>query len=285
MNARRGVIPILALVAAIAREPLAGQCRPPASSHEARLLAFFEAPAVFSLPGAPEVLEPGDTRIGAELVPVPSPNAEITHPNFCYQNTTNNTKLAPLLGRPRLVIGLPAGLVVEGSYFPPITVSSARATLASVALSRVEVLSLGGLRPLLQLRAHATTGRIQGPITCPRQNLQLADAGAPCYGTSPSLDAFDPNSVGVEGALGMRAHGVDGYVGAGTTWLRPHFQTGFTDAAENTDRTTIDVSLVRAAVFGGVTLHVRKGFDLSGQVYAVPADVTTLRIGLQYRLR
>ena len=36
------------------------QCRPPANSHEARLLAFYEAPLVFSMAGAPTQLAAGE---------------------------------------------------------------------------------------------------------------------------------------------------------------------------------------------------------------------------------
>jgi hypothetical protein len=263
----------------------AAQCRPPASSHEARLLAFYEAPMVFSMGSAPERLAPGAWRVGAEAIPVPSPNAALTHPEYCYQYTTNNTKLASLFGRPRISIGLPAGLAVEGSYLPPISVSSARATLASIALSRAQMLPFSDSRVALLLRAHGTVGRVRGPITCPRVNLQTTDAGAPCYGSEVSRDRFDPNSLGAEAALGVSAGRITAYAGGGATWLRPHFQAGFTDAAGNVDHTTVDVTLVRGAAFAGATLSVRDDIDVSAQLYAVPADVTTMRIGFAYRIR
>jgi hypothetical protein len=235
--------------------------------------------------GAPERLSAGAVRVGGEAIPVPSPDPLLTHPDYCYQNTANNTKLAPAFARPRLVIGLPAGLAVEASYVPPVSLSNAHATVGSLALSRTQSLSVGRASMLLQLRAHGTIGRIDGPITCSRGSLQTADAGAPCYGTVPSRDSFDPRSLGAEAAVGAQVHRIDLYAGGGTNWLRPHFRAGFTDARGNVDRTTIDVALTRVVAFGGASLRVRDDLTLSGQVYAVSADVSTLRLGVAYRVR
>src|SRR4051812_21338848 len=191
------------------------QCRPPASSHEARLLAFYEAPALFSMGSAPERLAAGAVSIGGEAVPVPSPDAALTHPTFCYQYTTNNTKLAPLFARPRIIVGLPAGFAVEGSYVPPISAASARVTIGSLAVSRTQSISLGRGSVLLQLRAHGTLGRIHGPMTCPRTSLQLDAPAAPCYGTAPSHDSYDPKSLGIEAAAGTHLGPLDLYAGGG----------------------------------------------------------------------
>ncbi|HKN67862.1 MAG TPA: hypothetical protein VJW73_16375 [Gemmatimonadaceae bacterium] len=261
------------------------QCRPPASSHEARLLAFYEAPVLFSMGSAPERLAAGALRIGGEAIPVPSPDQLLTHPSFCYQYTTNNTKLAPLFGRPRIVVGLPAGFAFEGSYVPPVSVSSARVTIGSLALSQTRSFSLGGAALLLQARAHGTLGRIHGPITCPRGSLQLQDEAAPCYGTTPSRDSYDPRSLGAELAASAQFGRLDVFAGGGANRLDPRFRAGFTDALGNVDHTTVDVALVRGVAFGGATLHLRHDLTVSGQLYVVPADVSTVRLGVAYRVR
>ena len=261
------------------------QCRPPAGSHEARLLAFYEAPVLFSMASAPERLAPGALSVGAEAIPVPSPDPALTHPSFCYQYTTNNTKLAPLFGRPRIMVGLRAGLAVEASYVPPVSVSSARVTIAGLALTRTQSIAVGRETLLLQLRAHGTLGRIHGPITCPRASLQLAAPAAPCYGTTPSRDSYDPKSLGIEAAAATRLGRVDAFVGGGANRLDPRFRAGFTDALGNVDHTTVDVTLVRGVAFGGATLHFRQDLAVSGQLYIVPADVSTVRLGVAYRVR
>ena len=261
------------------------QCRPPVRSHEARLLAFYEAPIDFSMSSAPERLTAGAVRIGGEVIPVPSPDPALQHPEFCYANTTNNTRLAPVFGRPRLTVGLPAGFAVEASYLPNVTVSAAQASLMSVALTRTAPL-LWGERLSLALRVDGTAGQVRGAITCPRRSLQTRDENIPCFGTQPSRDTFRPGSYGLEAALAMRAGDrVAFYLGGGARSLRPRFRAGFTDALGNVDRTTIDVDLVRGTAFAGVTANVGDHLSLSTQLYAVPADVTTFRLGAQYALR
>jgi len=276
LAAALGTIPFLAAAA---------QCRPPASSHEARLLAFYEAPALFSMGSAPERIPAGAVSVGGEAIPVPSPDPSITHPSFCYQYTTNNTKLAPLFARPRIIVGLPAGFAIEGSYVPPVSVSNAHVTIGSLALSRAQSLIVGSTSVQLQMRAHGTLGRIRGPITCPRASLQRSDPAAPCYGTVPSRDSYDPKSLGVELAAGTQVGRLDLYAGGGANWLDPRFRAGFTDALGNVDHTTVDVALVRGVAYGGATFHLRHDLAVSGQLYVVPADVSTVRLGVAYRLR
>jgi hypothetical protein len=115
----------------------------------------------------------------------------------------------------------------------------------------------------------------------------MQDPTQPCYGTRPSRDSFDPNMFGAEGAISVRAPSgrIALYAGGGATWLRPRFQVGFTDATGIADATRVEVNLVRGTVFGGLTARVTDALDLSGQLYAVPADVTTFRLGIGYRLR
>lgn len=284
---RATVCAIAAVAVASACAKAGAQCRPPANSHEARLLAFYEAPIVFSMSSTPERLGVGAVRIGAEMIPVPSPDPTLQHPNYCYANTTNNTRLAPIFGRPRLTLGLPAGFAAEASYLPNVTVSAAQASLLSLALARVGSLPFGTERLSLTVRVDGTVGRVRGAMTCPQRSLQTSDENIPCYGTQPSRDTYNPNSFGLEGALAMRIAGdrIGIYAGGGARSLRPHFRAGFTDALGNVDHTTVDVDLVRAAAFTGVTAHIRDRISLSTQLYVVPSDVTTLRVAAQYALR
>jgi hypothetical protein len=101
----------------------------------------------------------------------------------------------------------------------------------------------------------------------------------------PSHDSYDPKSLGAEAAVGGSLGRIDLYAGGGANWLHPHFQSGFADATGYTDRTTVDVALVRGVAFGGATVHVRDELGISGQLYAVPADVTTVRFSVSYLIR
>jgi hypothetical protein len=263
------------------------QCRPPANTHEARLLAFYEAPLVFSFLSAPKALPAGAVTLGAEAGNVPSPNAELRQPEYCYQPHSENTTLAPAYGRPRVTFGLPAGFALETSYLPPVPVGGATPNLASAALARPVDFALGGRVLTVALRAHGTLGTIRGSITCPASALQTVDASAPCYGARPSRDTFYPRMFGAEGAVATRdrAGRLSLYAGGGITSLNPRFRVGFTDLHGNLDASDVEVELTRASVFGGFALRATDALELSGQVYSVPQDVTTLRIAVDYRVR
>lgn len=277
----------LAIVSFLVASSAAAQCRPPARSREARLLAFYEAPLVFSIAATPERVTLGDVRVGVEAGNIPSPDAALQQPEVCYQPHTENTRLAAAFGRPRVTVGLPGGFALEGSWLPPVTMGGATPNLGSVALSRVTSMVVGGRETSVSLRAHTTFGRVGGAITCSASALQSADPSAPCYGTRPSRDTFRPGMMGGDGALGMATRGgrLALYAGGGVTWLRPRFQVGFTDAFGTVDTTRVEVNLVRGSVFGGITARVTRALAISSQLYSVPADVTTLRVAVQYRLR
>jgi hypothetical protein len=265
------------------------QCVPPANSNEAKLLAFYEAPIVFSTADAPQRLAPGSVALTGELTGVPSPAANTQRTNFCYPAKQDATHLSPLLPRLRITVGLPLGFAIEGAYLPPVTVDEAQPNLGSLALTYTRSLIAPAdhqFSLMMQLRAHATMGSVKGPITCPRAALQTSNEGEPCFGTNPSDDAFYATSEGGEGTLAVTAPGgrVTAFAGAGYTSLEPHFRVDFTDKNDVTDRTLVEVDLQRGAVFGGVDVQIIRALDAGAEVYSVPADVTTWRVTARYRL-
>lgn len=267
---------------------LRAQCRPGPSSNEARLLAFYSAPIAFSPAVAPELAPPGTAELGGELVPVPSPDGAIARTTVCFRANQQNTRLAPLFGRVRLALVLPAALRLELSAVPPITLWNAQPLLASMALSRTQrVGTLARGIALAMVRVHATVGRVRGPITCPTSSLQQDDPSGPCYGRAPSRDIFRPNMLGAEISLARWSPGrrMGVYAGGGISWLRPRFQVGFADDNGFVDGTRVEVNLTRAALFGGATFRVSDRVVVGGEVYAVPADATTARLIAAYRLR
>ncbi len=285
MQPLRSILAVVAL--AVVPGAVQAQCRPATNTNEAKLLAFYAAPIVFSSVDAPERLAPGQVLISAEVSPIPRPDPEIEHTSFCYIGKGENTRLAPIFVRPRIEVGLPMGFALEASYVPPVQAWDAEPNLASFALSRVQDLpvAIGTNRIHLMLRAHGTVGRVRGPITCPRSGLQTDDPAAPCYGTNPSSDTYHPDMFGAEGALSIGEGRFSAYAGGGVNWLRPHFQVGFVDGAGNVDHTTVDVDLTRGAFFGGVTARLVRSLRVSAQLYDVPADATTWRFGLGYLIR
>jgi hypothetical protein len=264
------------------------QCTPPANSNEARLLAHYEAPVVFATADVPTVLPLGGLALSGEVVGVPAPSAAITTTGYCYTAKQEGTSLSPVLPRLRLAVALPAGFAIEGSYLPPITVDRATPNLGSLALSYTRVVftpPVTGPTVLVAGRLDGTMGRIVGPITCSSSVLQQTDPGEPCYGTKESSDAFYPTSLDAEATVGVVTHSRFGaFIGAGYTWLDPHFRVGFTDLEGVTDHTLVEVDLRRAAVFGGISVPIVHALDAAAEVYAVPQDLTTWRLSLRYRL-
>lgn len=282
-----------ALTALTALAQLGAQCPVPKTSNEARLLAFFAAPLAFSPAAAPVPLAPGALAIGGEVSYVPRPPAELERTSLCYTAKSENTQLASVFPRPRIVVGLPFGLVAEGSYLPPVRVLDARPNIASVSLAAVRRLGrLAGTGSLdLAVRAHATFGHVTGPITCSAAALQRSNQNAPCFGSEPSDDTYEPNARGVEGALALwSADGRLGvYGGGGFTSLAPEFRVGFRSGNGGVDTTRVrladDGRLARGAVFAGVSLRLVRSLVASAELYAVPADATTARIGVRYGVR
>jgi len=266
-------------------------CEPPKGSNEAKLLAFFATPIAFSPGGMLDGLRPGQVRLGVEAAYVPSPSKEIQQPEACYGiKKTENTDLSPVFPRPRVALGLPGGIVLEGSYLPPVTVADAEPNLGSVALSRPWRLSGGsegqGSMDLV-LRAHATFGRVRGSITCPEKNLQQENPGAACYGEEASHDTYEPNMFGGEAALVKEGAGErwGTYASGGATLLRPRFQVGFQYLGGAFDDTKISVDMTRFALGAGGWYRVGAAAALTGEVYSVPADATTFRLGGAYTFR
>ena len=262
-------------------------CRPPRESNEAKLLAFFATPIAFSPGGNTEPLAAGHFRIGFEASYVPSPSRAMQQPEACYGiKKTENTNLSPVFPRPRVTIGLPGGFLLEGSYLPPVTVADAEPNLGSVAVARPIRLSgddVNGNTTVL-VRGHATFGRVRGSITCPRKSLQTQDPNIACYGEEPSEDTYKPNMFGAEG--GLAREGAAGRWGAyaigGVTWLRPRFQVGFQYLGAAFDDTKIIVDLTRFTVGGGGWYRIATKAAITGELYSVPADATTFRLGGAY---
>ncbi len=282
------VAPLLFALAASANAMLSsGECRPPKDSSEALLMAFFSAPIAFSPAGHANRLAPGAVRLSFDVTYVPSPPASIRRASFCNRKS-ENTELSPVFPRPRLALGLPGGFYVEGSYLPPVTVLDATPNLGSIALGWSHSLtgSESGPSTWVTLRAHATFGSVKGPITCSADAIQTTAINQQCYGNRPSDDTYRPNMMGGEGIVGWNANPrFSGYVGAGYTAIKPRFQVNFTSLLGTTDNTKLLLNDSRLAAFAGGRYRVHSRVNLTGELYSVPKDLTTLRFGASWMLR
>lgn len=261
-------------------------CKPPAASNEARILAFFASPLAFS--AAPEVmlLTHGQVALAGDLTLVPSAPSSISRSSgVCGFAKSENSDLAPVFPRPRVAVGLGHGLVAELSYLPPVTVADATPNMFGAALAWTPTnLSLpAGAK--LHLRAHGTFGGVKGPITCSRGSLQTSSPSKDCYGTIPSKDSYNPNVRGVEAILSRPSGAFRWYAGAGINATSSYFKVDFTDQRGFRDNNTVQINLTRVALLGGATWSALPSIALSAQIYSVPEDATTGRLGIAWRAR
>lgn len=261
-------------------------CKPPADRSESKLLAFYAGPLAFSYAPGASALARGQVALLGELTAVPTPPAAISRSSgYCGFNKAENSGLAPVFPRPRVAVGLGAQVVLEGSWLPPVTVADATPHLGAVAVAWTP----GGLQRWsnvrVTLRAHATIGGVDGPVTCPSSGLQTASTSQPCYGSTPSDDTYDPNVRGVEAVAETSRGRWRWLAGAGVNATAPHFRVNFTDGRGFVDNNIVEINLVRPALFAGVSWQPEGSLAVSAQVYSVPGDATTARLGIAWRRR
>lgn len=278
-----GLLAVLLPAGGLAAQSL---CKPAASTSEARLLAFFASPLAFAV--APEVgtLERWQVSIVGELTAVPTAPAAINRSTgACGFNKSENSALSPVFPRPRLALGLGAGFAVEASWLPPVTVADATPHIGAAALSWSPTGLTLPFGSSLTIRAHATVGGVDGPVTCPRNELQLLNVNEPCYGSEPSDDTYEPNVRGLEAVVVRREGKLHWYAGLGANAVAARFVVNFTDDRGFLDNNTVEISLMRAVILGGAVWNVRETLALTGQLYSVQNDATTGRLGIAWRLR
>lgn len=258
-------------------------CFPPDDSNEAQLFAAFSVPLAFSMIEALDETEAGTVRVGVEGTYLPNIDEEIGTPTICRPGKgPENTDLLPAFPRPRVRLALPAGFSAEASWVPPIRLSGVKANLASLSLQRSMPIGHSGTR--LALRLHGTFGVIRAPITCNDEALE--DESSECFQGTRSDDAYHPNIVGAEAALGWSLAGgrVRPFVGGGLNLLYPRFRVNFTNRFDQLDDSRVEVDLNRGALFGGATWAATPSVDVSGEIYASPGDAVTGRLMVSYGL-
>lgn len=261
-------------------------CKPSSNTNEAKLLAYFAGPLAFSsVPGVAELTR-GQVALAGELAMLPTPPGAITRSSgVCGFNKSENTDLAPVFPRPRLAVGLGGGLVAELSFLPPVEVMDAKAHLGGAALSWTPKVTVPFVNSAIVVRAHSTFGGVDGPITCPKSELQTTNTAQPCYGSTPSNDTYEPNVRGIEGVLYRKGGRVTWHAGVGVNSTASRLLVNFTDGRGFVDNNIVEITLTRVALLGGLSFDPLETLALSAQVYSVPSDATTARLGIAWRVR
>lgn len=257
-----------------------GDCFPSEDSNEARVFASFGVPLAFGPAEAPARLGRWAPRFAIETSYIPNIDDETATPSVCRPGKgPENTDFATLLPRPRVSLGLPAGFAVEVSWVPPVSVNGAKPNLFGFSVARNFSI---GRAMLLGVRVHATTGKIEAPITCDEEALQ--DPISECFNGTESEDRYKPNALGADITAGWSLGGgrVRPFMGTGINLLRPRFQVHFVNQFDQLDNRKVEVNLERVALFAGATWFPTARLGITGQIYSAPADAVTGRLTISY---
>jgi len=171
-------------------------------STEAWALKYFASVSTFTPGHAPRLLEPWTVDLALELEWVPYLSEEERRVGFGGTKVEDLNKL-PVLARPRVLVGLPAGFAAELSWVPPVEVSGVEANLLAAAVERplldTPTWSLG-------LRAYGQLGEVKGDFTCPSEAAAHPPGsdGNPYGCEAPSKDTSTLDYWGVAVTSGRR---------------------------------------------------------------------------------
>ena len=255
-----------------------------ADEPEGRLIAFYSSAMTFSSIGA----VPGERglSLGMEGTWLPRLSEAQRRPGIDKPETTN---LAPVVPRPRLAWRAPGGVVVEGSWIPPLRVGAAKANVLAAALSRTVATWRGvAFTP----RLSAVAGRVTGAITC---NARTAREGGPplaiyylhvCHDRD-SDDRFEPRLLAGEVVASRRIArlGAEGYLSVGGRADRTRFDIGVIrrDGSRDPDHPILRLRDTRVHLAGGARWAVARHVTAAGEWFWAPGSLSTVRLYAGWR--
>lgn len=241
---------------------------------EAWAMKWFASAAIPTGLGAPRDREPWEVELGLEGGWLPSLSEDERRVGFDGQKVEDLNR-SDVFGRVRATVGLPGRLSLEAGWVPPVEVDGLEPNLLSVALARPLAAGrswrLGG-------RLHATSGEVEGDVTCDRRTVAAGDdpVANPFGCTEPSRDEVTLRTAGAELSIAWpltrgRSR-LEPYLAAGGTWHDHEFQVNARYAG------VVDRNLLLA---DGFTWHAAGGLDwslgdrtrLAGELFYSPLDI------------
>jgi hypothetical protein len=238
-------------------------------SGEAWAMRHVGAATLMTGMGPLPTLAPGAWALGADLAQVPhlDPDQQRVGLGGSKQEDLNKS---PVFGRARLWLGLPAGLVAEIGYTPPLQIDGTRAEdLVAVSVGRRWLI---GARYGLSLRAHGQHGAARGDITCPAQVVAGTAEDNPFRCSRRSDDRIALNHYGLEATADAAWGRWTPHLSLG--WL--HYEPRVAVNAELTEYIErirlLNSASLRYLAFG-VGTDLRRGWRLGAELLYVPLDV------------
>jgi hypothetical protein len=238
---------------------------------EAWALKYFSAVSTFTALGPPVLREAGSIDFSLEGGWIPSLSESQRRVGF-EGTTVEDLNRSPLFGRPRLIVGLPAGFSVEGAWVPPVGINGQRANLLDAALERpfvvTDSLSLG-------FRLYGQLGHSKGDFTCPSDVVSQppGSSGNPKGCDAGSKDSATLNNGGLALTGGVKLGGGGAlHFAVGGTYNDLVFQVG---AVTNgtPDNTRLATHGWTGWVAAGAGWPLGKGASFAAEAFYSPLSV------------
>jgi hypothetical protein len=218
-------------------------------------------------------LRPGGVAFELEAITIPSLSREQRTIGFDGMKEEDLNKL-PLLGRGRIVVGLPYGFHATAGWVPPLEIGGVKGNLISVGVGR-EV-RLGGAWTA-SARAFAQDGSIRGAFTCWDDVLRHppASSGNPFGCEDLSKDEYSLSVAGGELQIARTivfAGAPQVYAGAAAAAMDAEFQvsalrSGFLD------RTLLRSDGTVVTYTAGARWRLPSGITVGGEIVYAPLEV------------
>jgi opacity protein-like surface antigen len=238
---------------------------------EAWALKYFTAVSTFTPLGPPELRRPGSIDLGFEAGWVPYLSESQRRVGF-EGTKVEDLNRTPIFGRPRLLVGLPAGFSAEVGWVPPIEINGSKSNLLDMAVERPvfekEPWSLG-------LRVYGQIGHSEGDFTCPA-DVASQPPGSPanpydCNATSNDIVTL--NNIGAALTAGLKVGDrVTLHLSGGGTYNDVQFQThAVTDGVP--DNTLLITHGWTGWVAGGASLNLCERLSVALELFYSPLGV------------
>ena len=259
---------------------------------EAWAMNYVAASTLMTSFGATPVLAPGQWQAGGDLGHIPRLSDSQQQVGFIGTKQEDLNR-SPVFGRIRAMVGLPAGLVLEGGYTPPLTIDGTQPRdVFALALGR-RVYERDDWS--VSLRGFGQVGRVHGDITCPGRVSNLPAEENPYGCRAASDDRMVLNLYGLDATTAWRRGdwSFHGTLGAVRTDLEVQVNALVFD---NNDRSKLTARGSWPYLAAGTSYDLDRCWKLAAEILYVPLKVqrdidgpterdplTSLRLRAMYR--
>ncbi len=235
---------------------------------ESWAMKYFASVSLFTGLGAPKDVEPGSVSIGLEGGHVPQLSESERRVGFDGTKVEDLNK-TEVFGRPRVLVGLPAGWSLEASWLPPVEMFGVEPELYGLSVGRPVwrgAAARVGLRLALQ---YAT---FEGDLTCSSDELGGPN---PFQCEAPSRDLLTARSGSLEASAAWPL-GAEGRLEPFLTVIGSHLNLDFqVDAlyAGIHDTTRLHTDGETLAAAAGLAYRAAEEWQLVAELFWTPLDV------------